>query len=158
VKSTLAAYIALSTVVAIIMAAAATAQTTVKPGRWEFTAQLQMPSTPQLPPGVSLPAGVQAQPGGGMTATHTSCIDPDKAIPTDPRQGCKIEGMTRNGGTINWSTACTSQQGTVRSEGVAHYHGDTMDATMITHVPTGGGQTMTNNQKITGRYLGPCAR
>jgi hypothetical protein len=158
VKPNLAGLLVLSTVVAVTMTVSAAAQTAVKPGRWEFTSQLQMPSAPQLPPGVSLPAGVQAQPGGGISATHTGCIDPDKAVPTDPRQGCKIDGMKRNGGTITWSTTCTSQQGTVRSEGVAHYHGDTMDGTMTTHVPTGSDQTMTNNQKITGRYLGPCTR
>ena len=55
-----------------------------------------------------------------------------------------------------WSACdcCLSLMGDTVGEGC----GDTMDATMITHVPTGGGQTMTNYQKITGRYLGPCTR
>src|SRR5262249_49373137 len=135
----------------------ALAQGAVKPGRWEFTTQMQMPATPQLPPGVSLPPGVQAQPGG-MSATHTSCIDPERAVPHDPRQGCRIDRMNRNGGTITWSTSCTTQQGTVHSDGEAHYHGDTMDATMTTRVPVASGQSMDNVQRITGRYLGPCGQ
>jgi hypothetical protein len=158
VKPNLAGQIVRSMLVVVTMTAAAAAQTAVKPGRWEFSSQLQLPSAAQLPPGVSLPPGVQAQPGGGTSATHTSCIDPDKAVPTDPRQGCKIDSMKRSAGTITWSTTCTSQQGTIRSEGVAHYHGNTMDGTMTTHVPTGAGQSMTNTMKITGRYLGPCTR
>jgi len=134
------------------------AQDAVKGGRWEFTSQLQTPAMPHLPPGVSLPPAVQTQPGGGMSATHTSCVDPERALPADPRSGCKVDDMTRNGGTITWSTTCTTQQGTVRSDGVAHYRGDTMEATMTTHVPTGNDRTMDNSQRITGRYLGPCTK
>jgi len=146
------------TVLAAAAAGPAYAQDAVKRGRWEFTSQLQTPAMPQMPPGVSLPPGVQAPPGGGMSATHTSCIDPEKAVPTDPRSECRVDGMQRNGGTITWSTTCTTPQGTVRSEGVAHYRGDTMEGTMTTRVPTANGQTMDNTQRITGRYLGPCPK
>ena len=129
----------------------------IKPGRWEFTSQTQMPAMPQLPPGTQLPPGVQLRPGGGMNVTHTSCVEPDKAVPTDPRGDCKVERMQRNGATINWSTTCTTAQGPVRSEGVARYAGDTMEATMTTRVPGAGGAAMDTTQRITGRYLGPCA-
>jgi hypothetical protein len=129
---------------------------TIKPGRWEFTSQMQMPGGAQLPPGVSVPQGVQARPGGGMSATHTSCIDPDKAVPTDPRPECKVDRMRREGATITWSTSCTTAQGTVRSDGVARYAGNSMEATLTTHVPGQGGAVMNTTQRITGRYLGPC--
>ena len=128
----------------------------IKPGRWEFTSQMQAPAMPQLPPGVSLPAGVQARPGSGVAATHTTCIDPENSVPTDPRRECKIERMQRNGATVNWSTTCTMPQGAVRSDGVAHYAGDTMEATLTTHVPQGDGKTLQTSQHITGHYLGPC--
>src|SRR5437588_6576445 len=129
----------------------------VKPGKWEFGAQVQAPAMPQPPPGASLPSGVQLQ-SGGMSASHTMCVEPDKAVPTDPRPECRIERMTRNGGTVNWATTCTTGQGNVRSEGVAHYSGDTMDATLTTHVPQAGGRAMETTQRITGRYLGPCGK
>jgi hypothetical protein len=134
----------------------------IKPGRWEFTSQMQtpaMPATPQLPPGVTLPLGVTMPPaGGGMNVTHTSCIETDKAVPTDPRPECKIDRMQRDGGTVSWATTCTTGQGTIRSQGVARYSGDTMNSTLITQVPQAGGNTMETTQRITGRYLGPCAR
>jgi hypothetical protein len=66
--------------------------------------------------------------------------------------------MQRNGGTVSWATTCTTGQGTVRSQGVARYAGDTMDATLITQVPRPNGGTMETSQRISGRYLGPCAK
>jgi hypothetical protein len=137
-------------------AMSAGAAETIRPGRWEFISQMQMPGGAQLPPGASLPQGVQARPGGGMSATHTSCIDPDKAVPTDPRPECRVDRMQRNGATITWSSSCTTAQGTVRSDGVARYAGNSMDATLTTHVPGQGGAVMDTRQRITGRYLGPC--
>ncbi len=136
----------------------ASAAETIKPGRWEFTSQMQMPGGAQLPAGTSLPPGLQGRPGGGMSATHTSCIDPDKAVPTDPRPECRVDRMQRNGATIAWSSSCTTAQGTVRSDGVARYAGNSMDATLTTHVPGQGGAMMDMRQRITGRYLGPCTR
>ena len=129
----------------------------VKPGKWEFTSQMQMPAMPPLPPGVSLPAGVQPRPGG-VSATHTGCVDPDRAVPTDPRHECTIDRMTRTGGTVSWATTCATAQGTVRSEGVAHYSGDTMEATLTTHIPQAGGRAIETSQRITGHYLGPCRK
>lgn len=137
-------------------AAAQTAQG-IKPGRWEFTSQMQMPNMPQLPPGTQLPPGVQMPAGGGLSASHTSCIDPERAVPTDPRPECKIDRMQRSGNTVNWSTTCTTAQGPVHSTGAAQYSGDTMQATVQTAIPQAGGRTMTTTQHIAGRYLGACA-
>jgi hypothetical protein len=136
----------------------ASAAETIKPGRWEFTSQMQLPGGAQMPSGTSLPPGVQGRPGGGMSATHTSCINPDQAVPTDPRPECRVERMQRNGATITWSASCTTGQGTVRSDGVAHYAGNAMEATLTTHVPGHGGAVMNATQRITGRYLGACTR
>jgi Protein of unknown function (DUF3617) len=136
----------------------ASAAETIKPGRWEFTSQMQMPGGAQMPSGTSLPPGVQARPGGGMSATHTSCINPDRAVPTDPRPECRVERMQRNGATIVWSSSCTTGQGVLRSDGVAHYAGNSMEATLTTHVPGHGGAVMDTKQHITGRYLGACTR
>jgi hypothetical protein len=139
-------------------AISASAAETIKPGRWEFTSQMQMPGGAQMPSGTSLPPGVQGRPGGGMSATHSSCINPDQAVPTDPRPECRVERMQRNGATITWSASCTTGQGTVRSDGVAHYAGNAMEAALTTHVPGQGGAVMDTKQRITGRYLGPCTR
>src|ERR1700686_1439364 len=83
-----------------LAAAARLPAETIKAGRWEFAALMQMPDGTQMPSGTSLPQGVQSRPGGGMSATHSSCIDPDKAVPTDPRPECRVERMQRQGATI----------------------------------------------------------
>src|SRR5438067_13231794 len=63
---------------------------TVKPGQWEFTSQMQMPRGAQLPSGVQMPSGTSMQPGAGMTSTFRACIASEKAVPSDPRDACKI--------------------------------------------------------------------
>jgi hypothetical protein len=130
----------------------------VKPGQWEFTSQLQMPGTPQMPAGARLPSGTTMQPGAGMKSTYRTCVDSEKAVPSDPRGQCKIGNVDRKGATVSWTGTCATGQGTVRSEGVARYSGNTMEANLTTHVPGAGGQTMKTTQHITGHYVGPCTR
>ena len=130
---------------------------TVKPGQWEFTSQMQMPGMPQMPAGAQTPPNMQMQ-AGGMKSTYRTCIDSERAVPSDPRGQCKIENVRREGATISWTGTCATGQGTVRSEGVARYSGDTMEANLTTHVPGANGQAMKTTQHITGHYVGACAR
>jgi len=130
---------------------------TVKPGQWEFTSQMQMPGMPQLPAGTSVPPNVQMQ-QGNMRSTYRTCVDSERAVPSDPRGQCKIDNVRRDGATVTWTGACATGQGTVRSDGVARYSGNTMEATLTTNVPGAGGQSMKTTQHITGHYLGPCAK
>lgn len=128
----------------------------VKPGRWEFTAQLRASATPARPEGLQLSQGTRL-PGGG-DATYVSCIESDKAVPAPFGPQCKLDSWERNGPRITWSMSCTNTEGAVRSEGVAQYHGDTMDATMTSHFPDANGTVRDLTQRITGRYLGPCTQ
>jgi Protein of unknown function (DUF3617) len=130
---------------------------TVKPGQWEFTSQMQMPGMPQIPAGAQMPPNMQMQ-ARGMKSTYRTCIDSERAVPSDPRGQCKIENVRREGATISWTGTCATGQGTVRSEGVARYSGDTMEANLTTHVPGANGQAMKTTQHITGHYVGACAR
>jgi hypothetical protein len=129
----------------------------VKPGQWEFTSQMQMPGMQKLPPGMQLPPNVQ-MPQGGMKSTYKTCVDSERAVPSDPRGQCRIEQVQRNGGTVSWTGSCATAQGAVRSEGVAHYSGDMMEANLTTQVPGANGQAMKTTQHITGHYLGACTR
>jgi hypothetical protein len=142
---------------AVQLAQARVLADTVKPGQWEFTSQMQMPGMPQMPAGSSLPPNVQMQ-AGGMKSTYRTCIDAEKAVPSDPRGQCKIDNVRRDGATISWTGTCATGQGAVRSEGVARYSGDTMDANLTTHVPGANGQAMKTTQHITGHYVGACAK
>jgi Protein of unknown function (DUF3617) len=127
----------------------------IKTGRWRFTAQLEAPAAAPVPWGTKMPAAPRAS-GGGLKATYTSCIASDKAVPAEFGPQCKLDGTHRHGRRITWSMICTNRQNKVRSDGVAQYHGDTMEATMVSRLPGAGGKVTDMIQHITGRYLGPC--
>jgi hypothetical protein len=111
---------------------------TVKPGTWEFAAKLQH------------------QGGGGLAATYRMCVDQNRPVPSGTAPNCKIEGVARNGQQITWAMVCTNAETTIHSDGAAEYHGETMDATLVNHVPRAEGKLIDITQRITGRYLGPC--
>ena len=130
---------------------------TVKPGRWQFTAELQPPS-PESPTGAQSPQGVLPASGGGIKTSYYGCITSERAIPAELGPQCKLDSTERSGPAITWSMTCTNPQGAVRSDGVAQYSGETMESTMISHLPGADGKVTDMTQHITGRYIGPCAQ
>jgi hypothetical protein len=152
----------LSSVVALTLltAGSARADDAIKAGKWEYTAQVQMPNMPKLPPGVQLPPNIQMGPNG-MKVTNTRCITPDEAAPDGRPLGqqnnkCTRDKWERDGGTLHWVITCQTQHGPAHSEGVGHYHGDTMEADITTQtlLPNGGPSQTTTH--VTGHYLGAC--
>jgi hypothetical protein len=134
---------------------------TIRPGKWEYTVTSQMPNlpqTPQLPPNVRMPAG------GGMTATHTSCVtssDPATELskphgPAAAQSRCNIERVDRSAGMVSWATTCTIPDGVSRSEGTARYTGEHMEANTRTRTTRQNGAPLEVSNHIVGRYLGPC--
>lgn len=135
----------------------------IKAGKWEFSAEVQMPNMPKLPPGVQLPPGINIGPKG-VNVTRTSCVDSSTPMPADMHQSnqqhgqCKVARLDISGGTVRWETTCTQQSdGTsVHSEGVAHYAGNAMEANVKTVVINPGGPSNETTQHLIGHYLGPC--
>lgn len=125
----------------------------IRAGKWQFTTEMQMPAGMQPAP------GGQVQPGGSTRMTRTACITPANPVPaaTEGNVQCKVDNERRNGGTVSWTMTCTPPQGRpVRSDGVAHYTGDAMEATFTTHLTAPDGHAVDNLGRITGRYLGAC--
>ncbi len=135
-------------------AAETAARGAIKPGAWQFTAQLPGGTMPPLPSGTRLPPGAQGQSGGAKT-TYTACIRSDQAVPVQLGPQCKLDN-SESGPRISWSMTCTNARGAVHSDGTGQYHGDTMEATMVSHLPGPNGAVTELRQLITGRYLGPC--
>jgi hypothetical protein len=149
---------------ALVAAGAARADDAIKAGKWEYTAQVQMPNMPnmpKLPPGVQLPPNLQMGPNG-MKVTNTRCISPDEAAPDGRPPGqnnskCTRDKWERDGGTVRWAMTCPSSHGPVHAEGIGHYHGDTMEADITTQAPPpNGGPSQTMTTHVTGHYLGAC--
>jgi hypothetical protein len=136
----------------------------IRPGQWEYTVTTQMPHMPQLPSGVQLPPNAQMPAGGGMSATHTSCVtsgDPAAELskprgPNAAQSRCNVEKMNRTGGTVSWVTTCATPDGTSRSEGTARYSADRMEADSKTRTTRANGAPMEVSNHVVGRYLGPC--
>lgn len=155
--------LACAIVLVVLTAASAYAADGIKAGKWEYSVQMQMPNMPKLPPGVQLPPGVSMN-GGGMSVTHTTCVDSATPIPADSHtQGqhgqCKNENVDVSGGVVRWNTTCAPSNAggvTVRSEGEAHYNGDTMEADIKTATTGGNMPVQETKEHITGRYLGAC--
>lgn len=134
-KSAVSRALLLVGVLPVFVATSGRGEDAVRAGLWQFTSQDQSGNS-----------------GSGGTS-FTSCIDPARSVPTDPRFGCNVRGVNRSGTRVSWAMTCTVPQGVFSSQAVAEYRGGTMDGTMTTFVPMIGGQM---TQRISGRYLGPC--
>jgi hypothetical protein len=123
----------------------------VKPGLWEFTAELQPADPPPYEAGkpVSDTAKVPA-----AKTTYTSCIAAENAVPAALGPQCQLDRSERQGARVTWWMSCPDRQ--VQAEGVALYAGDAMNATMISHLHGVDGAVTDIMQNIAGRYLGPC--
>ena len=74
-----------SALVAVAVAAsAAYGAEIIRAGKWEISAQVQMPNLPKLPPGITLPPGISMGPGG-VNVTRTTCLTESKPVPDDIR-------------------------------------------------------------------------
>jgi hypothetical protein len=125
----------------------------IRAGKWQFTTEMQMPTTAPPPP------GVQAGPGGNTKMTRIACISGENPVPAETQGDvqCKVDQVQRHGGTVRWTMTCIPPQGPpVRSDGVAHYTGTTMEATFTTHMTAPDGKPVANPGRISGRYLGAC--
>lgn len=154
--------VASAVMLAALAAGTAQAADMIKAGEWEFSAQVQLPNNIKLPPGVQLPPGINIG-AGGINVTRTSCVESASPVPADMRPPnqqhgqCKVGHLENKDGTVTWETTCQQSDGSVvHSDGIAHYAGSTMEATMKTRVSGGTGGTSETTQHITGRYVGPC--
>jgi hypothetical protein len=140
----------------------------IKPGKWEYTFQMQMPNVPAMPAIPSdqlakLPPAARAQlqqmQQGHMSFTNTSCVTADHLVPpTGSRNGeCTVAKLERTGSDVSYAASCTSKEGrTTTIEGQIHYSGDAMAGEFHVHTAARDGKATDVTQQISGRYLGPC--
>jgi hypothetical protein len=119
-----------------------TANRGIKFGKWQFTSELAAAS----------------RSNGGGHATYESCIDETNALPAEFGPECQLQHVERKGTEIVWAMTCPTRQ--MRIDGVAHYSGDAMDATVVTHLPgsANGASGTAVTQHIAGHFLGACTR
>lgn len=129
----------------------------IKPGLWQFRTSLE-PAAPAVaaPPPVPQRAAPEPADASNATARYTICLDPARPLPAEFGPRCKLDGVERRGARFSWAMTCTNSESKVRSDGVAQYHGNTMEATMVSRLPARNGAVADTTQRITGTYLGPC--
>ena len=138
----------------VMVATTSHAADEIRAGKWQFTTETRMPAGMQPAPG-----GQVQQPDAGTKMTRTACITPTDPVPTETAGNvqCKVDKEQHHGGTVSWTMTCTPPQGRpVRSDGVAHYTGNAMEATFTTHLTAPDGHAIDNPGRITGAYLGAC--
>ena len=118
----------------------------MKEGLWEIKTTMEMPGMP-----VKMPA----------TTTRT-CVSKDDMVPkpSAPKgqeQECKVKEQKITGDTITYAMECTGKGGmTTEISGVMTYKGDAMEGTSTMKVK--GPTPMEMSTKVSGKYIGPCAK
>ena len=152
---------ALLILVAEVWACAAGADDAIKPGKWEYW--IVGSKIPETSLGTQLSPSVRWGPEGMMTSLCISKVNrpashAHTSVPVDEKGSCDFDTTTdANAATISWSMNCAWSSGNKsNTEGVVHFHDDTIDGTTTTrhsfpHLPT-----QEYSSPIRGRYLGPC--
>ena len=172
--ATAAGATAILILVAEVWACAAGAEDAIKPGKWEFW--IVGSKMPEPPPGTELPPSVRRGPEGMINSLCISATNPkalDSHVRTSvPRHGdllpalktrlgkgsCDFDTATdSNTATVSWSMNCAWSSGSSsNTEGVVHFHDDTLDGTTTMRHSFPNFPTKEYSFPIRGRYLGPC--
>ena len=149
--------------VAEMWACAADAEDAMKRGRWEFW--IVGSKIPEPPPETQLPPSVRWGPEGMITSVCISETDLPALhthIPTHEtplgKGSCDFDTTTdATTGTRSLSMNCAWSSGsTSNTEGVMHFHGDTLDGTMTNRYRSPNLPTKEYSSSMKGRYVGPC--
>jgi hypothetical protein len=155
-------------------ACAAGAEDAIKPGKWEFWTVGSKISEP--PPGTQLPPSVRWGPEGMITSvciSETTLKTPHYHVRTSmPRHGdllpalktklgkgsCDFDVTTdATAATRSWSMNCAWSSGNKsNTEGVVHFHGDTLDGMTTSRYSSTNYPTKEYSYPVKGRYVGPC--
>jgi hypothetical protein len=128
-----------ASLVAIGAAVPLLAQSPMRAGQWEGTAQMDMP-------GMQMPAMKSTQ-----CVTPDQLKDPLNALPTGPNPGaCKASDYKADGSKVSWKMVCQGMSGT----GELTFKGDTYDGTMKMSMGPQGEMAM----KLTGKRTGDCTK
>ena len=142
-----------------VWACAAGAEDSIKPGMWEYwIVGSKMPEPPQ---GTPLPPSMRRGPEGMINSwciSETPAPHARTSVPVDEKGSCDFDTTTDvNAATFSWSMNCAWSSGSKsKTEGVVHFHDDTLDGTTTIRHSFPNLPTQEYSFPIKGRYLGPC--
>ena len=117
-----------------------TVKNPAKPGKWQWSIQMEIPGMPfKMPP-----------------VKFTTCVteeDAKSSVPQNQKdKDCKLADYKVKGNTVTWTVDCPKQKS--KGKGEITYENDSMTGQM--ELENADGQTMTS--KYSGKYLGACEK
>ncbi|HEX7829889.1 MAG TPA: DUF3617 family protein, partial [Thermoanaerobaculia bacterium] len=109
--------------------------------KWRTTIQMEMPNMPVKMPPFTYEACV----------TEEDLKDPQKSVPNDPKNPCKVTDYKISGNTVTWTMDCPKTK--TKGEGELTFTDTTFDGAVQMTI---GEQTVTS--KYLGKYLGACEK
>lgn len=134
--------IILTVIISLICVNSALAE--IKDGLWEITTKVEMKGMPgKIPP-----------------STMRQCITKKDPVPKDKNKNteCKIKDQSVSGDTVTYAMECKGKNSIVLTSGTMTYKGNSFDGTSTTNVKRKGQAEMQMNSKMSGKYIGPCAK
>ena len=111
-----------------------------KPGKWQITAEMEVPGAGKMPPVTQ-----------EICVTEADLADPAKAAFIDPKLGCKVSDTKTKGNTVSYAFDCPAQQ--MKGTGSVTFSGETFTGETKLKM---GGQDVSSKQ--TGKWLGACSK
>jgi hypothetical protein len=128
-----------------VSAAALVAQSTMRPGRWETSMQMEMAGSPvQMPPMKSTRCVTPAE------AKDPSSIQSDPSGGRGGKSDCKATDQKMSGSTMSWKITCSSPQA-MTGTGEMTFADDSYTGTMKMNMAQGA-----MSMKMEGKRLGDC--
>jgi hypothetical protein len=129
----------LAAVVVLSFASLAQAAGPQKAGKWRLTIEMEMAGMPMKIPPITR----------DICVTEEDAKDPQKAVPNDPKSGCKINDYKVEGNKVSWTIDCPKQKTT--GSGEITYTENSYSGWTKMKV-----QDHDMTQKYAGKWLGAC--
>jgi len=116
----------------------------IKDGLWEITTKAEIKGmSGQMPP---------------STVRH--CLKKNDPVPKakDKSTDCKMKDQKISGDTVTYAMECKGKNSVVLTSGTMTYKGNTFAGASTTNIKSNGQPQMQMNNKISGKYIGPCAK
>ena len=112
-----------------------------KPGKWQTKMQMEMPGMPFKMPPVTMEVCV----------TEEDLKDPQKSVPNDPKNPCKVGDYQVDGNTVSWTVDCPQQN--MKGKGKITFTESSYAGEMKMQMDE---QEMT--AKYSGKWMGECKK
>ena len=116
----------------------------IKDGLWEITTKVE----------------IKGMPGKMPPSTVRHCLKKNDPVPKakDKSTDCKMKDQKISGDTVTYAMECTSKDSVVLTSGTMTYKGNTFAGASTTNIKSKGQPEMQMNNKMSGKYIGPCTK